>query len=110
VFDDVLTVRRYPTVTDHGAQRVDFTATPVEFDIRGCDAQPGATDELLDRRETSKIAWSVFVPAGSDVRSTDHAVLNHASSPVYAVSGEPNRWGAGSGSLDHVVVFLEVWR
>lgn len=109
MFDDVLTVRRYPTVTDHGAQRVDFTATPVQFDIKGCDAQPGASDELLDRRETAKIAWTVYVPAGSDVRSTDHATVNHGAT-VFAVSGEPGRWGSGARPVDHGVVFLEVWR
>lgn len=109
MFDDVLTVRRYPTVTDHGAQRPDFTGTPVEFDVLRCDAQPGATDELLGRRDTTKIAWTVYVPVGTDVRSTDQAVLNHGST-VFAVSGEPGRWGTGTNALDHGVVFLEVWR
>lgn len=108
MFDDTLTILRYPTVVDHGATVPNLAGTPTTVVVTGCDAQPGAAQELLERRETNRIAWTVFVPAGTDVRATDHAKVNGAAT-VYAVAGEPARWGSGAGPVDHVVVFLEAW-
>lgn len=108
MFDDTLTVRRYPTVLDHGTPVPDVAVTPTTTVIAGCDAQPGATTEILDHRDVSRIAWTVFVPAGTDVLSTDLVTLNGGAT-LFAVSGEPARWGSGAGPLDHVVVYLEAW-
>lgn len=108
MFADTLVVLRYPTVLDHGRHVPDFGATPVRVSVPQCDAQPGATVETLDHRDTTRIAWTVFAPGGTDVRATDHASLNDDPT-TYAVSGEPDRWGSGVGPLDHVVVYLEMW-
>lgn len=106
MFNDTLTILRYPTTTDHGATVPNLAGTPTSTTVPGCDAQPLASQELSERRETSRVAWQVFAPAGTDVLATDHAKLNGGST-IYRVVGEPQRW---AGALGSVVVQLEVWR
>lgn len=106
VFSDTLTILRYPTTTDHGATVPNLAGVPTTTTVRGCDAQPVTSQELSERRESSRVAWQVWAPAGTDVLATDHAKLNGAAT-IYRVVGEPQRW---AGELGSVVVQLEVWR
>jgi hypothetical protein len=108
MFDDTLTLLRYPTVTDHGAAVINLAGTPTARVVTGCDVQPGAAPELLERRESTRVAWTVYAPAGTDVLFTDHAKVNGGAT-VYRVAGEPFRWGAGTSGVDHVVILLERW-
>lgn len=105
MFADTLTILRYPTVVDHGAHIPDLAGTPTATVVPRCDAQPGAPQELLERRETARVAWTVYAPVDVDARKTDHARLNDDPA-VYKVAGDPQRW---HGTLAHAVLYLERW-
>jgi hypothetical protein len=105
MFDDTLTVLRYPTVVDHGASVPNLAGTPTTVTVPRCDAQPGAPVELLDRREASEIQWTVYAPAGTSLLATDFAKLN-GGARIYQVAGTPAAWGDGARSVDHVVIYL----
>jgi hypothetical protein len=105
MFADTLTLSRYPTAVDHGAKVLNLAASPTVMAVLGCDAQPGAAKGVVEYRDTGQVAWTVWAPGGADVRSLDRATLN-GGTVVYAVMGDPERWGDGSGNLDHVVVQL----
>lgn len=99
-------VRQRATLADdgHGNQVPDWTS-PAELPIAGCSVQPGATVEDRQNRDSVLIAFTVYVPAGSDVLATDRIRIGSA---VFEIDGEPERWETGL-SVDHVKLFLRRW-
>lgn len=103
--DTIVRVRAVTVEDDHGDLSRDW-ATSDRVTISGCLVQPGASQEILDNRESVSIAWTVYAPYGSDVVSTDRVEFEGVT---YPVSGEPLRWRSPSGQLSHVVIALERW-
>lgn len=96
-------LRPTTSVDSHGNDSVGWDDAD-DLVINFCSVQPGATDEDLQNREGVLIQWTVYAPAGADVRATDAVVFEGVR---YAVDGEPKRWK--SGLLDHTVIALIRW-
>jgi hypothetical protein len=81
---------------------------PVPTPLQGCSVQPGAAPEALQGRDTTGIAWTVFVVGHPDVRSTDTIRLP-GSDREYEIDGEPLRWPAGLMLSAQTVILLRRW-
>jgi hypothetical protein len=105
MFDDTLTLLTYPLVEDaHGSTAPDLTGTPVSVAVPGCDAQPGAPAEMVDRKEMARVEWTVWAPAGTSVAHNQFAKVNGGE--LCRVVGVPMQW---AGALGHAVIYLERW-
>jgi hypothetical protein len=101
-----ITRKRYPLIDDgHGGQYSDRSVDPAVLVIRGCDAQPGATQEDLQNRDGSLIQWTVQAPGHPDVIATDDVELFGTD---YAVDGKPAPW-PGSPAVKHLLILLKTW-
>ena len=69
-------------------------------------AQPGASPEVLGGRDTSTVAWSLYLPAGTPVDASCRVTLYGDD---YAVDGMPQRWDGYTARLSHVLVLLQRW-
>lgn len=101
---DTITVQRAGTTIDPYSQLEtpgDWD-NPTEWDVTGCDFQPGASTEYLIGRDFSEIGGTVFAPTGTDVTAYDRIKFKGT---VYDVDGEPEVW---SGRLGYVGVHLKV--
>lgn len=108
MFNDVLSIETYPTVSDHGNDIVDYTADPTVVTVPGCDAQPGSPQEQsLPRADLDRVSWTVWCPTGTGL--ADDALVRVNGGPLCRSIGLPQVWGSGAGALDHVIVYLERW-
>ena len=98
------TRKRYPTILDHGAQRRDYTATPVAATFYG-SIQPGTGTEDIINRDGAEIVKTIWATSPAvDVKHYDIITLSDGD---YYVNGEPERWE--TGILDHAVIQLSRW-
>lgn len=74
--------------------------------IFGCSVQPGVSLEENSMRDSTKIAWTAYLPEGADILSTDRVCFDGVE---YVIDGEPERWKSPTGALSHVRVFLVRW-
>lgn len=104
--NETFTRKRYPLIDDgHGGQYPDRSAEPEVLVIRGCDIQPGATQEDLQNRDGALVQWTVFAPGHPDVRATDDGEYRGVD---YSVEGMPAPW-PGSPAVKHTVIMLKAW-
>jgi hypothetical protein len=108
MFNDVLSILTYPTISDHGDEIVDWSAEPTSVDVAGCDAQPGPPQEVaMPRADLDRTSWTVWCPAGTpDILDNQQVEINGAG-PFRQV-GLPQLW-QGTGPLDGPVIYLERW-
>lgn len=85
----------------------DWALPPTEILVKGCDVQPGTTQEYLLNRDQVLVAWTVFAPPGTQVTSYDRVRYNGT---VYTVYGHPAEWDSPSGRMDYVEIILQDWR
>lgn len=86
----------------------DWSLPPAaEVDVRGCEVEPGTTQEYLLNRDQVLVAWTVFAPAGTQVSAYNRVRYN---GEVYTVYGHPAVWDSPSGRLDYVEIVLQDWR
>lgn len=102
---ETVAVLRAPLVRDHGVTVQDWESPSVNF-VEGCLVEPGATVEDNENRAGVSIAFTVYMPDGSDINATDRIRL---PSGDYSVVGEPERWKSPTGLLSHVKVLLQRW-
>lgn len=76
--------------------------------LRRCSVQPGAAPEATQGRETTGIAWTVYVLGHPDVTSSDTIRLP-GSDDEYEIDGEPLRWPAGFTLSAQTVLLLRRW-
>ncbi|MFD8199977.1 hypothetical protein [Streptomyces sp. NPDC059701] len=67
----------------------------VSFDVPGCvvtprEQTPAVGGSEQQARDTVIVGWTVYAPAGSDIRTTDKARIRGV---VCDVTGEPGDWG-----------------
>ncbi|MEU1071939.1 MULTISPECIES: hypothetical protein [unclassified Streptomyces] len=67
----------------------------ISFDLTGCvvtprQENPGVGSPEQQGRDTVIKGWTVYAPAGSDVRTTDRVVIRGQACEV---TGEPGNWG-----------------
>lgn len=98
---ETVTVVR-PAGTDDWGDPIPGSGT--ETDVEGCMVQPRTSTELTESRDTVFIGFTVWMPPGTDVLSTDKVRYRGVE---YVVNGEPFRWPDFSGVEDHVQVELE---
>jgi hypothetical protein len=65
------------------------------FDLKGCVVTPRAETpsvggEQQQARDTVIVGWTVYAPPGSDVRTTDGAMVRGVRCEI---TGEPGDWG-----------------
>lgn len=65
------------------------------FDLEGCVVTPRAETPSVggdqqQARDTVIVGWTVYAPAGSDVRTTDGALIRGVRCEI---TGEPGDWG-----------------
>lgn len=80
-------------------------STVTRTDVEGCDVAPRYSSESTERGRAGVIVgWTVYAPAGADVRFTDRmelpgvTMLNPEGETVpapCAIEGEPGNWGVG---------------
>jgi hypothetical protein len=97
------TRKRFPLVSDHGTDVIDYAGTPATATIYG-DAQPGTGTEDVMNRDGYEIVKTVWAQPGSDVRDGDVLVLPDGE---FRVNGAPEEFM--SGVLDHMVIRLSKW-
>lgn len=102
--NQAFTRKRYPTVTDHGAQALDFSDTPAYATFYG-SIQPGTGTVDKINRDGAEVVYTIWANPGADVTHRDLVTLGDGT---YFVNGEPERWG--SGILDHDVIRLSRWK
>lgn len=69
--------------------------TVAELDISGCvvtprQESPQVGGELQQARDTVIVGWTVYAPAGTDIRTTDRVRIR---GEVCQVTGQPGDWG-----------------
>lgn len=101
-----ITVQRAPLVTNDYGDQVRDWSNPVETVVKGCDVQPGTTQEYLINRDQVTVAWTVYAPPGTDVTEYDRVVFNGTA---YEVDGHPAQWDSYSGRQDYVEIILKDW-
>ena len=95
---------RAPLRDDGRGNQIPDWPHAVAENIAGCSVQPGGTSENLKNRHTVEVAYSIIMPADTDILATDHVRIDGAD---FAVVGEPARWT--SGVLDHVQFEVRKW-
>lgn len=70
-----------------------------EFRLEDCSVQPRSSTEDTAGRDTVIAGYTVWAPAGSDVRSSDRVRWR---GEVYAIEGRPGLWPDVDGSEHHV--------
>lgn len=98
--------RRYPTVSDHGTDVVNYGGTPTDSPIAGCWAEPIQSTEVNDGRLAVLTGYTLMLPPGVDLRADDHVVVNGKE---FGVVGDVLEQPSASGALDHAVARLERW-
>lgn len=98
-------VKTYPTVSDHGAHVVDFSATPVRVEVRQCSWQPSDGQEQDDRREATMRTGRLYMPANAPVAGDSIVEIDGRD---YEVVGDPADW-SGAPMFPHVVAVLQRW-
>lgn len=96
---DQITVLRSPPGDAFG----DPTGAAAETLITGCSIQPGSSSEDVNGRDQVITDLSAFLPAGTDITSTDRVRWQGVD---YAVHGQPQRWADLEGVESHVHVTL----
>lgn len=74
---------------------------PVPTTVEGCSVQPANTSEFTTDRDSFTTRHVAFLPASTDVRSTDRAIWN---GDTYEVDGDVLTWDYGP--LSHLVINL----
>lgn len=90
-----------------GEQVDDWSQPPTEVLVKGCQVEPGTTQEYLLNRDEVLVAWTVYAPAGTQVTTYNRVRYNGS---VYTVYGHPAQWDSASGRLDYVEIVLQDWR
>lgn len=103
---DTVTVLTYPTTGDHGAQVINYSATPARRDIKGCSWQPSDGSELYDRQDATRAAGRLFLPSGSGITGTS---IIEVRGLEYEVVGDPADNSGAPFGLGHVVAVLQRW-
>lgn len=88
---------RYPTISDHGVQRADYTATPARLPIEGCWAEPTESQEVVEGRLAVRTGWAVVGPPGIDLRADDHVEM---FGQEYDITGDVLPIPSVTGALD----------
>jgi len=102
-----ITIQRAPRSQNvYGDTVPDWAGTLTETVVRGCDVQPGTTQEYLIGRDNTLVAWTVFVPGRVDVTEFDRVVF---SGRTYEVYGHPAEWDSYSGRQDYTEIVLKDW-
>ena len=104
--DSIVRLRAGETSDSHGNSFPDWGGAVEELTITGCSVQPGATVEMLENREGTRIDLTVYAPANADVRSSDRVRYD---GEVFEVDGRPQRWKSPTGTLSHTVILLTLW-
>jgi len=85
----------------------DWTLPPTELLVKGCEVEPGTSQEYLLSRDQVMVAWTVYAPAGTPVTAYSRVRFNGV---VYTVYGQPAQWDSPSGRIDYVEIILQEWR
>jgi len=85
----------------------DWTQPPAEVLVKGCQVEPGTTQEYLLNRDQVLVAWTVYAPPGTQVNTYNRVRYNGT---VYTVYGHPAQWDSPSGRIDYVEIVLQDWR
>lgn len=93
---ETLAIVRGSTTTDPFG---DVTGTVTEIPVEGCSVQPRGSSENTDLRNTVISGYTVWAPAGSDVRSTDRLRWR---GQMYAVEGDAGLWTDDAGAEHHI--------
>lgn len=88
-------------------QVADWSLPPAEVEVKGCEVEPGTTQEYLLNRDQVLVAWTVFAPAGTQVNAYNRVRYNGTD---YTVYGHPAEWDSPSGRLNYVEIVLQDWR
>lgn len=104
MLNETIWKRTYPTVTQRGRTFPDYSQTPTELAISGCDIQPGASTEMaIEHRQGTAIRYTVYCPATAPL---DAGSVVRVRSDLCQVDGDPMVW---DGPLSHMVVYLVSW-
>jgi hypothetical protein len=101
----VVHVKTYPVINDHGAEVVDYTGEPIRRPIAGCSWQPSDGHEEDARREATMRTGRLYMPAHTDI---DGAAIVEVEGKDYTVVGDPADWSTAPFH-PHVVAVLERW-
>lgn len=69
----------------------DIAGVATELDIGGCAVAPAATSEDVQARDQVTQGWTVWMPAGTDVRPTDRVRVRGVE---FAVDGSASEWSS----------------
>jgi len=102
-----ITIQRAPrAMNTYGDTVPDWSGTLTQTVVKGCDVQPGTTQEYLIGRDNVLVAWTVFVPGRVDVTEFDRVLFNGRTYEVY---GHPAEWDSYSGRQDYTEIVLKDW-
>lgn len=104
--NDVVTIRRAPTVTSNGRTERDWTAAS-SHTIAGCSLQPGATaTDFADPARVEAIDATLYAPPSADIRDGDRVEFGGRT---YGVSGAPRPWRSPTGAVSNLQANLRAW-
>lgn len=98
-------IKHYPTISDHGADVIDYSQTPVRDEIKHCSWQPGSGAELDDRREATMRNGTLYLPPHVAI---DGASIVEIEGRDYSVIGDPADW-SNMPLHPHIVAVVQRW-
>ncbi|WP_025158906.1 hypothetical protein [Leifsonia aquatica] len=98
---------RYPTIRDHGVERIDYTATPYRHPIDGCYLEPLPSVQVDGGRTAISNGWTLAAPPGSDIIAGDH--IEYVGIEYGLNDGDPQHIGSPTGRLARTQATITVW-
>lgn len=105
--DEVVSVVRAPMVSDHGSQVENWSGTLTVTPVEGCSVQPGVGREDLAHRDAILVAYTVFLPFGTDVTGRNRLRIRGHDHPII---GDPDVWPDNDPEVAHIKAFTSSWR
>lgn len=92
---ETVTIKRPASTTNrYGSSQTNWAST-TDTTVSGCLFAPQSTSEDNDGRTATIVGARLFMPAGTDVESSDRIVIR---TETYEVDGDPHVWTDPTGS------------
>ena len=86
---ETVTIIRDGATTTQDGYGNDVAAAATEIDVAGCAVAPTGTSEDVEARDQVRTGWTVWLPAGTNVRATDRVRVRGVE---YSVDGSASAW------------------
>lgn len=101
---------RAPRVSDHGTPVGDWSGELEQWDITGCNVQPGASAEDAQYRDAQRVAFTILAPYGEAAQRLTGDDRIRFRGHDYPIEGDPEWWDGSNPDVTHVKILVASWR